>query len=380
MKSWTLRARLTVLYGGLFLVAGAVLLGVTYLLVQNSLAGQLNRQTDTRIAAIRADAVGASGRDVDQLVSEIRSQQEEVRAAAGRALVTQGGIALLGVGLLAGASGWLLAGRALRPVQRIRETAQRIAADGTGNGLHERIALVGADDDVKQLADSFDEMLDRLDRSFDGQRRFVANASHELRTPLATNRVLVEVALGEPGVPDQTKELGTSLLAVNRRHEQLIEGLLLLAESESAAFDTQPVDLAAIAAEVVEATSTELALSTVLTAAPTIGDPVLLSRVVENLLENAVRYNVPGGSVDVRTTRGPEQVVLTVTNTGPVVPESEVELLFEPFRRAHVRTEQKGSGLGLSIVRAVAKAHGGEATAQANPDGGLTVRVSLPAT
>ncbi|GAB3941232.1 HAMP domain-containing sensor histidine kinase [Kribbella albertanoniae] len=380
MKSWTLRARLTILYGGLFLVAGAVLLGVTYLLVQNSLATQLDGPTDARIAALRVSAVGASGRDVDQLVAEIQRQQQEVRSAAGRALLTQGGIALLGVGLLAGASGWLLAGRALRPVQRIRETAQRIAADGTGNGLHERIALVGADDDVKQLADSFDEMLDRLDRSFDGQRRFVANASHELRTPLAMNRVLVDVALGEPGVPDQTKELGASLLAVNRRHEQLIEGLLLLAESESAAFDTQPVDLAAIAAEVVEATSTELTLSTTLGAASTIGDPVLLGRLVENLVENAVRYNVPGGSVDVRTTRGPEQVVLTVTNTGPVVLDSEVEALFEPFRRARVRTEQRGSGLGLSIVRAVAKAHGGEAVAQANPDGGLTVRVSLPTT
>ncbi|TDW24259.1 sensor histidine kinase [Kribbella kalugense] len=379
MRSWTLRGRLTVLYGGLFLVAGAMLLGVTYVLVQNSLAAQLNRQTDARVTALRAEATNTPGRDMDKLVDEIRRQQDEVRATAGRSLLTQGGLALLGVGLLAGASGWVIAGRALRPVQRIRETAQRIAAaDGIGSGLHERIALRGPEDDVKRLADSFDEMLERLDRSFDGQRRFVANASHELRTPLAMNRLLVEIALGEAGVPDQTKDLGTSLLKVNERHEQLIEGLLLLAESEGAAFEKEPTDLASIAAEVIEATETELTIRSSLKGARTAGDPVLLGRLVENLVENAVRYNITGGRVDVETRQSREHAELTVVNTGPVIPEYDVESLFEPFRRGRVRTGHKGSGLGLSIVRAVARAHGGDANAQANPEGGLTVRVSLP--
>lgn len=379
----TLRARLTILYGGLFLVAGLVLLTVTYFLVQNSLASQLDRQTDARVAALRADSAAADGRDVDKLVNEIRQQQEELRATASRSILTQGGIALLGVGLLAGVSGWLIAGRALRPVQQIRETAQRIAsANRVGSGLHERIGLDGPDDDVKRLADSFDEMLERLDRSFDGQRRFVANASHELRTPLATNRVLVEVALGHPAVPEQTKDLGHSLLKVNRRHEQLIEGLLLLAESESVAVDKQPVDLAAIAGEVVESTTTGLTLRSLLRVAPTEGDPVLLGRLVENLVENALRHNRADGWVWVETSSRDGHVVLKVSNSGDAVPEYAVESLFEPFRRlttSRMTTDQKGFGLGLSIVRAIAEAHGGEASAHGWPDGGLEVEITLPA-
>jgi signal transduction histidine kinase len=363
----TLRARLTILYGGLFLVAGAVLLTVTYFLV----------------AGLRAEATKTPGRDIDRLIDEIRQQQEEIRTTASRSVLTQGGIALLGVGLLSGVSGWLVAGRALRPVQQIRESAQRIAsANRVGSGLHERIALDGPDDDVKLLADSFDEMLERLDRSFDGQRRFVANASHELRTPLATNRVLVEVALGDPAVPDQTKDLGNSLLKVNQRHEQLIEGLLLLAESESVAVDKQLADLAAIAGEVVESTATELTLRSSLRAAPTEGDPVLLGRLVENLVQNALRYNRADGWLSVETFSRDGHAVLKVSNSGAAIPEYAVESLFEPFRRlatSRVETDHKGSGLGLSIVRAIAEAHGGKAAAHARPDGGLEVEITLPA-
>ncbi|MEU4197993.1 HAMP domain-containing sensor histidine kinase [Kribbella sp. NPDC026611] len=379
----TLRARLTILYGGLFLFAGAVLLTVTYFLVQNSLAAQLDRQTDARVAGLRAEATKTPGRDVDKLIDQIRQQQEELRTTASRSVLTQGGIALLGVGLLSGLSGWLVAGRALRPVQQMRETAQRIAsANRVGSGLHERIALDGPDDDVKLLADSFDEMLERLDRSFDGQRRFVANASHELRTPLAMNRVLVEVALGDPAVPEQTKDLGHSLLKVNRRHEQLIEGLLLLAESESVAVDKQPIDLAAIAGEVMESTTTELTARSSLRAAPTEGDPVLLGRLVENLVQNALRYNRADGWLSVETFSRDGHAVLKVSNSGSVVPEYAVESLFEPFRRlgtSRTTTDHKGSGLGLSIVRAIAEAHGGGASAHARTDGGLDVEITLPA-
>ncbi|ADB29663.1 histidine kinase [Kribbella flavida DSM 17836] len=384
MKRWTLRTRLTLLYGVLFLVAGAVLLGVTSVLVQNSLAGQLEKQADTRIAAIRAAAAAAApadGQPAEEQVTEIRRQQKELQATAARSVVTAGGVALLGVAVLAGVSGWLIAGRALRPVQRIRETARRIStATGAGRGLHERIALSGPDDEVKQLADTFDSMLEHLDRSFDGQRRFVANASHELRTPLALNRALVELAITDPAASPDARRLGTALLTVNQRHERLIEGLLMLADSENEVTDRVPVDLAEVAAQVALG-DTPLEIRRDLRPAPTTGDPVLLERLAQNLVENATRHNVPGGWLSIATTRRGDRVVLTVSNTGEEIPAYEIESLFQPFRRrASVTADgDRGFGLGLSIVRAVARSHGGDAAARPRPGGGLTVEVSLPA-
>jgi signal transduction histidine kinase len=297
-------------------------------------------------------------------------------------LLTQGGIALLGVGGVAAALGWLVAARALQPLHRITETAQRIAGAGAvGRGLHERIALPGPRDEVKELADTFDVMIERLDRSFDGQRRFVANASHELRTPLALNRALVELAVTRPGVADETRQLGESLLAVNDRHERLIDGLLMLADAENAITERSPVDLADVAGHVLEQNGpSEVTLRPDLRPAPTTGDPILLERLTQNLVENAIRHNVADGWISVSTTTSSGSAVLTVANTGPVVPAYEIETLFQPFRR--LRRERidggRGFGLGLSIVRAVARAHGGDAQAQPRQGGGLTVTVSLP--
>ena len=355
----TLRLRLTVLYGGLFLLAGAALLGVTYLL--------FTRQVGQRVAVL----VGTPPPGAPPLPSleALDEQARQLRAAAATSLLTQGAIALGAVAVLAAALGWLVAGRALAPLRQVTDTARRIAAAADPGG-HARIALRGPEDEVKNLADAFDVMVERLDRSFDAQRRFVANASHELRTPLTLNRSLVEVAMRRGG---DVRELGGKLLQINARNEKLISGLLLLAKSESALTSRSPVDLAALVAHV---TPPEVEQS--LAEAVTAGDAVLLERLAGNLVENALRHNVPGGWVRVTTRSLPGRAELEVANSGPVIPPAEVPALFDPFhRRARVAAE--GTGLGLSIVRSVAHAHGGFVTATARPEGGLVVLVSLPA-
>nr|BFE76038.1 hypothetical protein GCM10020092_093390 [Actinoplanes digitatis] len=244
-------------------------------------------------------------------------------------LLTQGGIALLVVSAVAIALGWLVAGRMLQPLHRITETARRIAeSPAADRGLHERIALTGPDDEIKQLADTFDLMLTRLDRSFDGQRRFIANASHELRTPLTLNRTLLEVALQQESASVEVRQLGTTLLAINDRHGRLIDGLLTLARSERELTERSYVDLADIASHV-SADDVQVDLAE----AATVGDPVLLERLVQNLVDNSVRHNLAdGGWVRVATYTKDDLATLEVSNTGPVVPRYEVETLFEPFR------------------------------------------------
>ena len=289
------------------------------------------------------------------------------------------------VGLLAGGFGWLMAGRALHPLQRITATARRVA----DRSLHERINLTGPDDELKDLADTFDAMLERLDRAFDGQRRFVANASHELRTPLTTSRALIQVALDGPDVPAATRELGATLIEVNRRHEHLIDGLLLLASTDAQLTETTPVDLADLTRRAVAvvgegAREKGVEIRDTLAPAPAVGDPVLLERLAQNLLDNAVRYNTTGGWVTVTTETVAGHARLTVENTGPTVPDDELDALFEPFRRlsgtdrlTDAASPDRGAGLGLSIVRSVAQAHQGEVHARPRPGGGLVVRVDL---
>ncbi|NUR72555.1 MAG: HAMP domain-containing histidine kinase [Hamadaea sp.] len=387
MSRWSLRVRLTVLYGGLFVLAGALLLGVTYFLVERSLdarmgasAGNLDFRPKT-LDSLGTIEVNGQKINIPQAIIDYRAQQEQFRRDTLDSLVTGGAIALAGVGVVAGAFGWLVAGRALQPLSRITETARRIAG-APDRGLHERIALAGPKDEVKELADTFDTMMERLDRSFDGQRRFVANASHELRTPLALNRALVELAVSRPDAVPQTRQLGESLLSVNERHERLIDGLLTLAESETAVVETVPVDLAEVAQHVLDqALVADRKVSAQLRTAPTTGDPVLLERLAQNLVENAIRHNLPeDGWLSVHTATIDGQAQLVVENSGPVVPKYEIETLFQPFRRMrHERTAERGFGLGLSIVRAVARAHGGEVTAEPRTRGGLTVTVTLPA-
>jgi len=382
MNRWTIRVRLTVLYGGLFFLAGAVLLGVTYLLMAQRLDRSL---ADPGDLALRNEQVFERFGDpevIKQAILNAQAEREQLREDALDSLLTQGGIALLGVGVVAGAFGWLVAGRALQPLHRITDTARRIAgAEGARAALHERIALAGPRDEVKELADTFDVMLERLDRSFDGQRRFVANASHELRTPLALNRALVELAVTRPGAVAETKQLGESLLTVNERHERLIDGLLTLADAENEVADHSPVDLYEVAGFVLDqAKVPELEVVRQLAPAPTRGDPVLLEQLVRNLVENAVRHNTPGGWLAVTTQASDGWAVLTVTNTGPVVPPYEIETIFQPFRRLNRERVDGGRsfGLGLSIVRAVARAHGGTVRAVPREGGGLEITAALP--
>jgi signal transduction histidine kinase len=371
VKHLRIRARLTLLYGLLFLAGGALLLGVTYFLVQQNI-----HQRNTAATALPADVkldLGEQQIRLLEFVQQLQDRQERIEQDTLNALITQGSIALglvtvIGVGL-----GWLMAERALRPVGQITETARRVA----GGNLHERIALPGPQDEIKELADTFDSMLERLDQAFDGQRRFAANASHELRTPLTINRTLIEVALGRPNPPPEVVQLGETLLAVNARHERLIDGLLTLVASDQALTVHERVDLAEVARHVVG--DEPGAVEADLRAAPVVGDPVLLERVVQNLVDNALAYNVPGGRVWVSTERTDGAARLVVENTGPVVPGYEIAGLFEPFRRLRSRTgSARGTGLGLSIVRSVAVAHGGTAEAEPRDGGGLRVTVTLP--
>jgi signal transduction histidine kinase len=270
--------------------------------------------------------------------------------------------------------------QSLRPVQAITATARRVARGNLG----ERIALRGPRDELRELADTFDDMLGQLDAAFDSQRRFVANASHELRTPLAINRTLLEVAVNKPDAPPQVHDLAASLLQVNQRQQEMIDGLLALAESERRLSDRGPVDLA----ELVRATVTaqrgeagERGVTITVSAedATVTGDAVLLERLVVNLVQNAIRYNVPGGQVWVSCTASLDGVQVRVANTGPVLESEGLDEIFEPFRRRASRLESpEGNGLGLSIVRAVAQAHGGSVTARPRTDGGLLLVVSFP--
>jgi signal transduction histidine kinase len=319
----------------------------------------------------------------------MKEQQAILRDAATTSLLTQGGIALGVVACAAAGFGWLVAGRVLAPLNRVTDTARRIsAAPAADRGLRERIALRGPDDEVKDLASAFDTMVERLDRSFDGQRRFVANASHELRTPLTLGRSLVELAMHRKTACADIKQLGEKLLQINSRHEELITGLLLLARSENEITGRLPVDVADLVVHVVDETAAEAARAGITVhhqagEAPTTGDALLLERLVHNLVENGIRHNTgPGGQVEVTSrTRDDGQIELQVRNSGPVVPQDEIPALFEPFRRlpATRQPTAKGAGLGLSIVRSVAHAHSGDAVAASRDDGGLVVTITLPA-
>ncbi|GAA0898375.1 sensor histidine kinase [Virgisporangium aurantiacum] len=380
----TIRARLTLLWGGLFLAAGTILLALTWFLVRESLKDRVGVQFKGEAKEVPTLAPGVGGvppdADTAGVADEARkyflAEANKFESDTLNSILIYGGVALAIVALVGMVFGWLMAERALRPLARITETARRVA----GRSLHERIALDGPSDEIKELADTFDSMLERLDRAFDSQRMFVGNASHELRTPLAINRTLIEVALGRPDMPAEVRVLGDALLAVNGRQERLLDGLLTLAQSEQELTVWERVDLSEVADHVLDQTPlNNLTLHRSLAPAPAMGDPVLLERIVQNLVQNAVAYNVEHGWVEVRTEHRPNAVDITVSNTGPVVPPYDVPALFEPFRRLRDRVgSAKGTGLGLSIVRSVAHAHGGSATAAPREGGGLVVHVTLP--
>ncbi|MEU8785906.1 HAMP domain-containing sensor histidine kinase [Streptomyces sp. NPDC048637] len=381
----TIRIRLTLLYGGMFLMAGVVLLTLIYILAAKTLKEGTPEfrvfGTNVRVGNISCPGLPSIGTvgEINAAISDCVRNQREL---ALHTFLNRSLLALLGLTVVAFAFGYAMAGRVLSPLGRITRTAQRVA----GSDLHRRIELGGPDDELKELADTFDQMLDRLDRAFESQRRFVANASHELRTPLAINRTLLEVQLADPGASPELAQLGKTLLATNERSEQLVEGLLLLARSENRVVDKKPVDLSEVAAQAVDQSREEAHAKGVELRGGrrqvlVQGNGVLLERIALNLVQNAVRYNVAeGGWVEVVTEPQPGCAVLVVANTGPVVPAYEVENLFEPFRR--LRTERTGSdkgvGLGLSIVRSVVRAHDGTITARPREGGGLEMRVLLP--
>ncbi|MBA0052004.1 HAMP domain-containing histidine kinase [Streptomyces sp. AJS327] len=382
----TIRIRLTLLYGGMFLIAGMVLLTIIYLLAAQALRDVSSlpfRIVDVRGELTSQSCPGLSGTmETQEFTERLSDCVDAQRASALDTLLRRSLLALLGLAVAAFAFGYVMAGRVLSPLGRITRTARQVA----GSDLHKRIELEGPDDELRELSDTFDDMLDRLERAFTAQQRFVGNASHELRTPLAINRTLLEVQLSDPGASPEVQQLAKTLLATNERSEELVEGLLLLARSDNEIVDRKPVDLAEVAARAVEQGRTEangkgVELRGERSPAVVQGNGVLLERVALNLVQNAVRYNVPeDGWVEVGTESRPGQAVLTVANTGPVVPAYEVDNLFEPFRR--LRTERTGSdkgvGLGLSIVRSVARAHGGSVRAEPREEGGLVVRVVLP--
>lgn len=357
----TIRAQLTLVYAISFALAATVLAVGVYLLMTTVLSP----------ASVPPTAAAP-------VVSPTPPAPEPTPdAASWHGLVLAAGIALLAGVAVAGILGWVVAGRMLAPIRRITTIARETAA----RTLHARVSLPGPSDEIKQLADTFDDMLTRLQRAFEAQRRFAANASHELLTPLTTSRALLEVAAAHPGNCDLPVLLA-QLLTVNSRSEQLVESLLELARAEHGVAEATPVDLADVATKAIRETRAEAAersLTTDVDAAPVIvdGDPTLLGRLAVNLLHNAIRHNKPGGHILLRVAQDPGGPTLTVSNTGPMVPEELIAELFEPFVRAAPRT-RGGHGLGMAIVRAVTDAHDGTVTARPNPGGGLTVTVAFP--
>jgi signal transduction histidine kinase len=382
----TIRIRLTLLYGGMFLIAGILLLSIIYLLAAQALdvGSNLPFQIESgTVVSTSKDCDFSSVAPSPAAINEAMNQcVSHERAEALDDLLTRSLFALVGLTIIAFAFGYAMAGRVLSPLGRITRTARRVV----GTDLSRRIELDGPDDEFKELADTFDEMLTRLERAFTAQQRFVANASHELRTPLAINRTLLEVQMSDPGAPVELQQLGKTLLSTNERSEQLVEGLLLLARSENQIVERKPVDLAEAASRALDQTASEAEQKGVVLRSHRVpavvqGNGVLLERIALNLVQNAVRYNIPeGGWVEVGTELEQGSAVLTVSNTGPVVPAYEIDNLFEPFRR--LRTERTGSdkgvGLGLSIARSVARAHGGSIEAVPREGGGLVMRVTLP--
>jgi signal transduction histidine kinase len=397
----SVRLKLTLLYGGLFLLAGAGLLAVNYALVSSQFTLPFGVRVEGPPPGLPAALRDTSGvmivrsADGDRFIASapspgavaaVRREVEEIRrgleTAALNQLLTQSSIALAFMALVSVGLGWLVAGRVLRPLTAITATARRLE----GSTLHERINLRGPQDELKELADTFDQMLSRLDTAFETQRRFVANASHELRTPLAIARTEVDVALADPATsPAELRAMARRVQEANQRSEHLIEGLLTLAHSERQLRASEPLDLAMAAADALSVAGPEverlgLRASSVLGAAPVAGDRALLERLVANLVENAVRHNLPGGWLEVDTGRSGQLAVVRVANGGSPIRPDQVAALFEPFRRLEAdRTgSARGAGLGLSIVRSVATAHGGHAQARPLEGGGLELTVELP--
>jgi signal transduction histidine kinase len=384
----TVRVRLALLFAALFLAAGAALLGITYGLVA-SLPVKVPRPTPAQVKLAETCKVGKAGlspaqiSQCSQAVSSAGAQSaaDEQRAQTLGHLLAYSLAALAAMTAVSGGLGWLMAGRVLRPVSSITAAARRASERHLG----ERLALTGPKDELRELADTFDQMLERLDAAFATQRRFVADASHELRTPLTVMRTAIEVTMAKPArTPEHLEAMAAKVARSAAQAEALVEALLTLAASEQAPASPELTDLAAAAEDAVESAAGQarrlgLHIDTDLAAAPACGNRLLLERLVGNLVDNAVRHNIRGGWVSIRTGSGAGRARFEIANSGPVIPEELVPALFEPFRRVEQRTSTRdGTGLGLAIVRSIGTAHGASVEAHSLPAGGLGILVALP--
>jgi signal transduction histidine kinase len=394
----TVRLRLTLLYGGLFLLSGTVLLVITYVLVAHRLpaivtTGGAHTHAPPGSFTFSQPQVGnacnatqfptpAAPSQVSRCLTEARTAIAVQQAAEMNQLLTQSGVALAIMSVFSIGLGWLVAGRVLRPLRTITATARRLSA----NNLNQRLALAGPDDELKELSDTFDGLLARLEASFAAQRQFVANASHELRTPLARQRTVMEVALADPErTVGSLGQACTQALAAGEQQERLIEALLTLARSQRGLDRREPVELAPATAATLrsrlpEAERRGITVAADLGLAVAMGDPRLAERLIANLIDNALRHNVPGGWVRIKSGSRPGYAFLAIANSGPVIAPAEVDRLFEPFQRlAGSRVTRDGLGLGLCIVRAIAGAHHAQLRARPLPTGGLDIQLRFPA-
>ncbi|MFJ9543241.1 sensor histidine kinase [Streptomyces sp. NPDC101225] len=384
------RTRLAAAISALFLLAGALLLAFVVLLARHGTAQHVQGLAVTystgtsagdssTFEPTRPTQPGAPPLSPRSDSAEIQKIDQSIQAVQNTALnqmILWSGIGLILMALLAGLAGRWLAGRALRPVASMTQAARRISEQN----LHQRLALTGPDDELHQLADTFDSMLDRLEKSFASQRRFIANASHELKTPLAVQRTCLQVGLADP-LPEHLTDVRDDLLATNCEAEQLIESLLLLARSHRGLDTAETIDLTTttrlITAEYASQSRTAQVTMHLSADAPLTvpGDPVLLRHMLANLIRNAIQYNHTDGEVHVRV----DERAVTIANTGPSIPVDRIPDLFEPFRRLTPdRTGSDGHGLGLSIAASIAEAHHATLTATPRATGGLVVHVTFP--
>jgi len=379
------RSRLTLLYTSLFTLGGAAVVVITYLLVAHTLHSATTATIPRAIEpAIGKCVVAAQTRGGPGALSQcaaiytngVQAGASAQRSTALAHLLTYSLLTLAGVIVLAAAAGWIVAGRMLRPVHRLTAAA-RAASE---QNLSQRIALQGPRDELRELADTFDTMLERLDRAFTSQRQFIANASHELRTPLTVMRTTMDVVLAKPEpTRDELVSMAADVRQAVDHSERLIEVLLVLARNDQARALTDPLDLATVAEDALEGrTADGVTTSTTLGEAPVTGDGMLLERLVANLLDNAERYNIAGGTVSVSTSTDNGASLVRVVNTGRVVPPDQVDRLFLPFTRLDDRTRHDGFGLGLALVSSIATVHNGTVHATAVSTGGLDITVRLP--
>lgn len=361
------------LYGALFLIAGAGLLAITYGLVAVGVGGDewgVLRDATAEPTTPDRDRASEVVPPVFPLV------HDEVPLGQ---LVIVSGLALVIMAVISMGLGWLMAGRVLRPLRTMTTRARQISE----LNLHQRLAVAGPDDELKELGDTFDGLLGRLEGAFEAQRRFVANASHELRTPLTFERAIIEVSLADPDASAETlRQTCERVLTIGAHQERLIDALLTLARSQRGPETRQPLDLAAITAHVLKASDPNgLGIRCELQPARTSGDPRLIERLVANLLDNAIRHNLRGGWIDLSTDTRAETPTLRIANSGPTIAPEHAGQLLEPFRRGpadRTNSDAEGHGVGLSIVAAIADTHQAELRIHARADGGLDIQVDFP--